>query len=196
MLGGKQISNIVKENKVKSITMIRPQQAIVPQQVSMPLGIVTIGTRSWVCYVATTAEQLSAGLGSIESIPANTGMIFVMSYPRIVRVTTYPMLLNLDIIFLDESFNVVQIERDIEPSNFIDSVPNVKYFIEVNSGETGDGVDPTSMQLGEVATIEYESIPEPTPALSGFQIGSIISLAAIGGIFAWVTKSMSKNSRK
>jgi len=121
-------------------------------------------------------------------------MIFVMSYPRIVRVTTYPMLFNLDIIFLDENFNVVQIERDVEPSNFVDSVPNVKYFIEVNAGETGDGIDPTSMQLGDVAIIEYEPTPEPEPepAPSGFNINNIISLIAVGGMFIWITKSMNK----
>ena len=181
-----------KENTMKPITTIRPQQVVTPQQVSMPLGVVTIGTRSWVCYIATTTEQLNTGLGGIESIPAGTGMVFVMSYPRTVRVTTYPMLFNLDVIFLDENFNVVQIERDVEPGNFIDSVPNIKYFIEVNAGETGDGVDPTSMQLGETGTIEYGTVPTPTPTPSGLNINDIISLVVMGGMFMWVTKSINK----
>lgn len=106
---------------------------------------ITINGKTWDTYVAVTAEELLAGLANLVSIPADTGMFFDTGYDNIINVTTLEMLFNLDIVFIDSDFKVVEVCENVLIGNVITSTVPARYFLEVNAGEaagitSGDNV--------------------------------------------------------
>ena len=99
------------------------------------VGTVTIGEKQWQVEVAVTPEELAAGLGGLESIPAATGMLFDLGASRPVQVTTEPMLFDIDVIFISEALQVEDVVLDIPPGYVITQETPVRYFLEVNAGE-------------------------------------------------------------
>lgn len=111
----------------------------------MYTGTVTINTSSWLVDIATSYSERAAGLGGLASIPVSTGMLFVFSTEQPISVTTYPMLFNLDIIFLDSDFTVIGIERNVVPNRIIPG--SGQYFLEMNAGEA------VNVQVGDQAQV-------------------------------------------
>ncbi|GAI75676.1 unnamed protein product, partial [marine sediment metagenome] len=64
-------------------------------------AVVVIRGKEWSVDVATTPEELLAGLAGVASIPANTGMLFDLGAEQIITVTAEEMLFPVDVIFID-----------------------------------------------------------------------------------------------
>ena len=106
---------------------------------------VTLREKQWQVSLATTYAELVGGLGGVPSMPAGTGMLFVLPADQPASVTTEPMLFNIDIIFISSGLEVVDVARNVTPGNIVTESTPVRYFLEVNAGEAegvevGDGV--------------------------------------------------------
>jgi len=109
----------------KGVTIVNDKQ----------LSIVIIKGEELQVEVADTPEERELGLMFRESLPQNSGMLFVFPQPMLVsfwmKNTSFP----LSIAFINEDRIIVQIE-DMEPYslNSHRSFLPVKYALEVNQG--------------------------------------------------------------
>ncbi|MEK7280757.1 MAG: DUF192 domain-containing protein, partial [Chloroflexota bacterium] len=63
---------------------------------------VNIGNQEWGISLAATPQELSQGLGGLPSLPRGKGMLFDLGEERIIAVTTVPMFLTIDVVFISE----------------------------------------------------------------------------------------------
>lgn len=103
--------------------------------------------------VASTKQAQSQGLSGRTSLPPNQGMFFI--FPE---ESTHPfwmpnMNFNIDIIWLNSSYHVTEIKKDVKPllsgigvpELFINTQP-AKYVLEVNAGV----VDQNQLHVGDI----------------------------------------------
>ncbi len=126
---------------------------------------ITINGKQWSISVATTPAELQAGLGGLASIPAGSGMLFDLGGDQAVSVTTVPMLFNLDIVFISSSLQVVDVIRNVAPGQILTENTPVRFFMEVNAGETqgiaaGNSVSITGYTPAAAAAFDFGSIIE------------------------------------
>ncbi len=138
-------------------------------------AVVTIGENQWNVEVASTTAELVTGLSGRASMPAGTGMLFILPARQVATVDTSQMLFALDIIFISNSA-VFSIARNIEPGHLVEEATPIDMFLEVNAGEA------ELVEVGDIVDVEITTTPT-----SGFDISSIISfaipLAVLGFIF-------------
>jgi len=87
---------------------------------------------------ARTDEDKALGLGGRESLNSNAGMFFVFEITGFHVFWMKDMQFPLDIIWINEEFKIVDIERDVSPDDFPDRYVSqlpAKYVLEVNGGE-------------------------------------------------------------
>jgi len=137
----------------------------------MNQGTVTIGANEWGVWVAALPDELAQGLGNLASIPANAGMLFDMGYECVPTVTTHPMLFNIDIVFVDSNFQVLEVHENIAPGNEITPGSAVQYFMEVNAGEAA------SVNAGDSVAIMITEVTSPTFSVQAW--GAILATAAL-----------------
>jgi uncharacterized protein len=84
----------------------------------------------------TTPEELNKGLMFVKYLPKYEGRLFV--FPNISNHTIWMKntFISLDVIFLDQNFNIVDFVENTVPHSLetIGGNFNSKYVIEVNSG--------------------------------------------------------------
>lgn len=104
-----------------------------PREASVNIGTYTIEAR-----IATTPQQLTAGLSDTPNLAPNHGMLFVMSRPSRWQFWMKDMHYNLDIIWLNTHKSVVYIAPNLSPSTFPKTYAppqsNTLYVLEVPAG--------------------------------------------------------------
>jgi len=138
---------------------------------------VTIKETQWSVSIASTYAELSKGLGGVASIPAATGMLFVLPAEQTVSVTTQSMLFNLDIIFISSDLKVVDVARDIAPGYVMTESTPVRYFLEVNAGEAAAVEVGDAVTIEQLATIQDNITPVIAFAIPLVALGFVCSLA-------------------
>ncbi len=90
--------------------------------------------------VADTPEKLLFGLAFQEALPPNGGMIYIFEQPGAHRVTTKEYRFPVDLIWIDEQHQVVQLVEKVEPCRK-DPCPwygpppvAVRYLIQAEAG--------------------------------------------------------------
>lgn len=89
---------------------------------------------------AGTEYLRELGLSNRESLPQNNGMLFVFEEDVIPGFWMKDMNFPLDIIWIDSNFEIVGIEKDIQPCETIENCPavfperEIRYVLEINSG--------------------------------------------------------------
>lgn len=88
--------------------------------------------------VADDNDSRSQGLMNVHSLPEHAGMLFIFeeNEPRSFWMASTP--LSLDIIFVNEEYEIVRIHRNTMPYSQ-ESIPSeapAKYVVEVNAGYT------------------------------------------------------------
>ena len=146
-------------------------------------AMLTIGNKQWSVSLATTASELTQGLGGLSGIPPRSGMLFDMGAPQIIQVTTAPMLFPLDIAFLSESLVVTEVYRDIQPNYLVTSTLPARYFLEVNAGEldgieTGDGAAVSDVIVPAVMT--SQATPDWMSAMTTFMEFAVMGVFMVG----------------
>jgi uncharacterized membrane protein (UPF0127 family) len=114
---------------------------------------VTINGNTWAVYIADQSWELSQGLSGVSSMPAKTGMFFDTGYQHLIGVQTLQMLFNLDIAFISEDFEVVEIHKNVAPGISFTSTELARYFLEVNAGELD------TISVGDSVTVQVVSGP-------------------------------------
>jgi uncharacterized membrane protein (UPF0127 family) len=112
-------------------------------------GTITLNNNTWQVSIAADPVDLSAGLGNLANLPAETGEYFDLGQMQTIRVTTVPMLFALDIAFLDENLVVTEVYQDMQPGYLVTSHQPARYFLEVNSGELAN-VNPGDQAEAEI----------------------------------------------
>jgi len=139
---------------------------------------VTIGEKQWAVDVAASPSELAAGLGGVGSIPAYTGMLFDLGIEQAVTVTTEPMLFSIDIIFISEDLAVVGVVENVVPGHLVAGETPVRYFLEVNAGETEGVVGGDDVEIA-VASPSATPLQQWVPLVGGIAI-----LGFVGGMVA------------
>lgn len=147
-------------------------------------ALVTINDNQWSVEVATTASELITGLSGRASIPAGTGMLFVLPARQLVTVDTTNMLFPMDIIFIKDDA-ILSIAPNIQPGYLVEEATPCDGFLEVNANEA------ELVEVGDVVNVEMV----PT---TGFDIGSVMSfvipLAVLGFTFGLLSSMMKGSS--
>lgn len=103
--------------------------------------------------IADDDASRSEGLMNVNSLPEHAGMLFIFDENRERSFWMASTPLSLDIIFVNEDYEIVRIHRNTSPFS-TDSIPSelpAKYVVEVNSGYTmrHDINEGGSIQIGE-----------------------------------------------
>lgn len=98
--------------------------------------------RTILAEVADTSESQIRGLSGRSTLPNNTGMLFVFDEEGYRSFWMPDMQFAVDIIWLDEAYQIVDIVKDVEPApgRATDDLPRyasespARYVLEVNAG--------------------------------------------------------------
>ncbi len=94
-----------------------------------------------ICEVASSAEKRSVGLMFNEKLPEDEGILFVYEFPHNVSFWMKNTFIPLDIVFLDETGTVINVEEadvqlnasDEELKRYFSTLP-AKWVVETNQG--------------------------------------------------------------
>ena len=89
--------------------------------------------------IADTVTKRAVGLMNRESLPENSGMLFIFEDLSEKTFWMKNTLIPLDIVFVDSNFNIAHIQKNAEPCRIIacqtySSEKPAKYVIEINGG--------------------------------------------------------------
>lgn len=103
-------------------------------------GTVAIKQSNWNVAITTTGNELLSGLSGVQSMPANTGMLFDMGSPQSsIGINMSQMLFPLDIVFIGQDNMVKGIARNVQPGqSFTFTSDGARYFMEVNATEAAN----------------------------------------------------------
>lgn len=105
---------------------------------------IEIGDKQYNVRIAITDEEQSDGLKNIEKLFDNEGMLFVFDKEDQVSMWMEDTVIPLDVIFIDEDYNVVKVQQGVPKSKELITSDNTKYVLEVNAGsgiKIGDELD-------------------------------------------------------
>ena len=105
---------------------------------------IEIGDKQYNVRIAITDEEQSDGLKNIEKLFDNEGMLFVFDKEDQVSMWMEDAVIPLDVIFIDEDYNVVKVQQGVPKSKELITSDNTKYVLEVNAGsgiKIGDELD-------------------------------------------------------
>ena len=105
---------------------------------------IEIGNKTYNVKVAQTDQEQSDGLQNVASLPNNEGMLFVFEEEDQVSMWMEDTQIPLDIVFIDEDYNVLKVQQGVPLSKELITSDNTKYVLEVNTGsgiKIGDELD-------------------------------------------------------
>ncbi len=112
--------------------------ATTSEEIKGSTGTIIINRQNIEVEIAKTETDRVSGLSNRQFLNKQTGMLFVFDKLDYHLFWMKDMLLYLDIIFLDENWQVTQIERNLSPDSFpktFGSEKKSKYVLEINGGE-------------------------------------------------------------
>ncbi|MBU2523567.1 DUF192 domain-containing protein [Patescibacteria group bacterium] len=118
--------------------------------------------KEFVAEVADSAAEMEQGLMYRESLDDNQAMLFDLRKPSYASLWMKNTLIPLDMIFIDEDLNIVDIFKDVQPcatetcENYA-SEHKVRYLLEINGGLSDD----YSINFGDkinISTLEGDSV--------------------------------------
>ena len=100
--------------------------------------------------IADSDAERTLGLSGRESLAAGSGLLFLFDTPSKYGFWMKDMRFPIDIVWIDENWQVVSIDRGVEPSSYpqiYEPVVPAKFVLELNSGDASRlGID-TGLQL-------------------------------------------------
>lgn len=112
---------------------------------------IEIGDKEYEVKVARTEEEKVKGLQGIDELADNEGMLFIFDQPQTVGFWMKDTNIPLDIIFIDEDFEVISIYKGMPNSEEVVEEDDVKFVLEVNQD--------SGIQEGDELDIEEDSTP-------------------------------------
>ena len=105
---------------------------------------IEIGDKEYSVRIAVTDQEQSDGLKNIDKLFDNEGMLFIFDKEDQVSMWMEDTTIPLDVIFIDEDYNVVKVQQGVPKSKELITSDNTKYVLEVNAGsgiKIGDELD-------------------------------------------------------
>lgn len=105
---------------------------------------IEIGDKEYNVRIAVTDKEQSDGLKNIDKLFDNEGMLFVFDKEDQISMWMEDTIIPLDVIFIDEDYNVVKVQQGVPKSKELITSDNTKYVLEVNAGsgiKIGDELD-------------------------------------------------------
>ena len=105
---------------------------------------IEIGNKTYNVRIAVTDKEQSDGLKNIDKLFDNEGMLFVFDKEDQISMWMEDTIIPLDVIFIDEDYNVVKVQQGVPKSKELITSNNTKYVLEVNAGsgiKIGDELD-------------------------------------------------------
>lgn len=102
-----------------------------------PLSPLKIGNRTILVEIVKTEPARAKGLSGRKALPENSGMLFVFDQPDFYHFWMKEMNFPIDIIWLDENKNIVDITANLATSTYPKTVTSrlpAKYVLELNAG--------------------------------------------------------------
>ena len=117
---------------------------------------ITINDKEYDVKVATTEEEREKGLQGVTTLADNEGMLFIFDEPDEVSFWMKDTEIPLDIIFIDEDQEVMQVSEGVPNSEKPITCDNTAYVLEVNQGsgiKVGDSLELDSDEEGPVMQV-------------------------------------------
>lgn len=109
-------------------------------------------TKTYTLEVMASESARIRGLSGRPRIENNKGLLFV--YPTDAQVCMWmkDMKFNIDILWLNDSKEVLRVEKDVKPSSYPNRYCNdyTRYVIELNAGQT----EKSKIKLGQKLDIK------------------------------------------
>ncbi|MES3004493.1 MAG: DUF192 domain-containing protein [Patescibacteria group bacterium] len=113
--------------------------------------VVIVGGKTFLVKTADTDDERMLGLSGTKKLSTREGMFFVFSRDARHSFWMKDMLFSIDIIWIDKNFEIVHIERDVNPETF----PKVfggevesRYVLEILSGQA----EQLNLKIGDSVT--------------------------------------------
>lgn len=94
---------------------------------------IQINNKSYNVKEAKTEEERSKGLQNVEALPENEGMLFYFDPPQEVSMWMKDTSIPLDIVFINEDQEVIQVSQGVPNSEEPMIAQDVAYVLEVNT---------------------------------------------------------------
>ena len=93
---------------------------------------IKIGEKEYKVEVAETEDQKETGLQNMHYLPEDEGMLFVYDEPEDIGFWMEDTYIPLDIIFINEDFEVISVAKGQPESKDIHEEKDVKFVLELN----------------------------------------------------------------
>lgn len=93
---------------------------------------IEIGNKKYKVRLAETEEEKEKGLMGVKSLPKDEGMLFIYDKPQTLGFWMKNTEIPLDIIFIDEDYEVISIYKAQPNDETIVEEDNVQFVLEVN----------------------------------------------------------------
>lgn len=152
---------------------------------------IKIGNKEYEVLVAETEEEKTKGLQDVEELDDDEGMLFVYDEPQQVIFWMKDTPIPLDIIFINDDFEVISVQKGIPLSEDLIAEDNVLYVLEVSQN--------SGIQIGDI--LEFDDLDEDVEINEMYIIGPNGKEQAVlsGGeriISRWETKTLIKKAKK
>lgn len=97
-----------------------------------------VGGQTYRLKIASTAQSRAQGLGNRSGMGVHEGMIFTYDIPTKTCFWMKDMLFSLDILWLDDSHEVVYMQQNASPATYPHAFctpVKARYVIELNAGQ-------------------------------------------------------------
>lgn len=118
-----------------------------------PLQSLTLGSVTIKVAIADTQNARQQGLSYIKQIPQKYGLLFVFPEKDLHGIWMKDMKFSIDVIWLDEQFKIVDIDRNVSPDTYPQSFhPQVpaRYTLEVNEDFSSE----FDVEIGSTVTLK------------------------------------------
>lgn len=152
---------------------------------------IKIGNKEYEVLVAETEEEKTKGLQDVEELDDDEGMLFVYNEPQQVVFWMQDTTIPLDIVFINDDFEVISIQKGVPLSEDLIAEDNVLYVLEVSQN--------SGIQIGDI--LEFDDLDEDIEINEMYIIGPNGKEQAVlsGGeriISRWETKTLIKKAKK
>lgn len=97
---------------------------------------IEIGDKIYKVKIAKTEQEKQKGLQGVKELPEDEGMLFIYDKPQTVGFWMEDTEIPLDIIFIDEDYEVISIYQGKPNDETIVEEDNVQFVLEVNQNSS------------------------------------------------------------
>ena len=96
---------------------------------------IKIGNQEFNVEIADTPETREKGLMDIKELPKDQGMLFVWDEPQEIDMWMKDTLIPLDIVFINEDFEVTSVQQGQPNDETLLSQDNTQYVVELYAAD-------------------------------------------------------------